>query len=234
MRGQLGERAGLDEVAVAQDGHAVTDPVELVDPVADVAADPGVREKLGRHRVHPGAVDQAASGRLAAEVDVGGDAAQGDEVDLLVDRRDARALGLDGPAPRHRRTPVSQLAAVEPVDPGQDLDQGRLAGAVLADEGVHLSGAQGEGDLVEDAGADELLGAGDQLEDGCGRRGGWAGRSDIDGAHVIVPFRIRGPGVVPGTTATTRSPPEAGGRAGSVRTRCRPWRPHSTRRTGRR
>ena len=37
MRGSGGQRAGVDEPAVAQHGDAVADPVQLVHPVADVA-----------------------------------------------------------------------------------------------------------------------------------------------------------------------------------------------------
>ena len=42
-------------------------------------------------------------------------------------------------------------AGVDGVDAGERLDQGRLAGAVLAHEGVHLAGEEPHRDLVEGA-----------------------------------------------------------------------------------
>ena len=60
----------------------------------------------------------------------------------------------------------SSLAAVGVVDAGDDLDQRRLAGAVVADDGMHLTAAQleariGEGDDL----AEMLLDPGDNQDD---------------------------------------------------------------------
>ncbi len=83
-------------------------------------------------------------GRLLAEEQVFVHPELGDEVELLVDRADPGVLGL-------ARRPDVYLPALEedhppvgPVDPGQDLDQGGLAGPVLSDEHVDLARAQVE------------------------------------------------------------------------------------------
>jgi hypothetical protein len=83
---------------------------------------------------------------------------QRDEVDLLVDRGDPGALGIHRAAERHRPVLVAHLATVGLVDTGHHLDQGRLAGTVLAHQGVHLARPQGEGDIVQGAYAREHLG----------------------------------------------------------------------------
>ena len=108
--------------------------------------------------VHPAEVDEAEPVRgLAAEEDVAGHAHQRDEVDLLVDRGDPGLLGLERAGEGTGSPAEPQFALVGPVHAGQDLDEGRLAGAVLADERVHLTGAQGEGDVVEGEDAGERL-----------------------------------------------------------------------------
>ena len=55
-------------------------------------------------------------------------------------------------------SPVDEdLALVGLVRAGEDLDQRGLAGAVLAEQAVHLAGADLEVDAVERSGAGELL-----------------------------------------------------------------------------
>ena len=82
---------------------------------------------------------EAEARLLAAEEDVVGDGQAGDEVELLVDRRDAEAHGGLRVAERHRLAAPGDRALVRLVRPGEDLDQGRLAGAVLAEQAVHLA-----------------------------------------------------------------------------------------------
>src|SRR5262249_39550146 len=75
---------------------------------------------------------------LAAEEQVGGGVEMIGESQVLVDGLDpetariARALDRDGTAVE------AQVTAVGMVDAGDDLDQRRLAGAVVADDRVHL------------------------------------------------------------------------------------------------
>ena len=56
------------------------------------------------------------------------------------------------------------LAAVEGVDAGEALDQGALAGTVVADERGHMPEADGEVDVVQDLHGTEALVDAAQLE----------------------------------------------------------------------
>jgi hypothetical protein len=77
--------------------------------------------------------------RLHPDEDVLGDAQVGEERRLLEDDRDARGLRLLGVV-EDRLLPVEhEPPRIGPVDAGEDLDEGRLAGAVLPDEAVHLT-----------------------------------------------------------------------------------------------
>ncbi len=71
------------------------------------------------------------------------------EVDLLVHGADPCRLGLRRVVDLERLAAEEDLAGVDAVDAGQRLDQRRLAGAVLAEQGVHLAGEQPERDVVE-------------------------------------------------------------------------------------
>ena len=75
----------------------------------------------------------------------------------------------DGDGP----TVDEDLALVGLVRTGEDLDQRRLAGAVLAEQAVHLAGTDLEVDAVEGPGAGELLDDAAHLQQhGCGFRWG--------------------------------------------------------------
>ena len=89
-------------------------------------------------RVHPPPVEQAVAAKFAAEEDVLGDRAEGDEIDLLVDRADAAVLRLLGRGELDRLAAEDDLAGVVAVGAGEHLDQRRFAGAVLADQGHHF------------------------------------------------------------------------------------------------
>ena len=78
--------------------------------------------------------------RLRADEDVLGDAQVGEERRLLEDDRDPGRLRLLGVVEDRLLAVEQQPAGVGPVDAGEDLDERRLAGAVLADEAVHLAG----------------------------------------------------------------------------------------------
>ena len=58
------------------------------------------------------------------------------------------ALASRGRSDRHRRAGDPDLAGIGGVDAGQDLDQGRLAGAVVAEEAEDLAGLQVEADIL--------------------------------------------------------------------------------------
>jgi hypothetical protein len=95
------------------------------------------------------AIDQAAPARRVGDADVVGDAEVGHQRQLLEDARDA---GSD----RFLRVQEAALAAFEHDaalvglhHAGHDLDQGRLAGAVLAEQGVDVPGRAGEARTLE-------------------------------------------------------------------------------------
>ena len=95
-------------------------------------------------------VDHPEPTRLAAERDVLGHRDVRQQVDLLVDRADARAAGPRAASRSARPIAVEpELARGQRERPGDRLDQRRLAGAVLAHERVDLAGEEPEVDGVE-------------------------------------------------------------------------------------
>ena len=105
-------------------------------------------------------VDHPPARRLVVERDVLGDAEVGDDVDLLRHQRHAGRLGL-GDAGRREGPAGEAHAAVVAAGrdgAGEDLDQRRLAGAVLAEQRHDLAGGDREARPVERAHAGEALG----------------------------------------------------------------------------
>jgi hypothetical protein len=134
--------ADLDDLLV-RDGQAARDPRRVkLDP------EPGeYRRRLGAHR--PPVDAPPGPQRLAPDEHVLRDGQVREQRGLLVDDRDPRRL-------RHRRTMQRDLLAIDRqgarvrlVYPGQDLHQGRLARAVLPDEGVHLPWVQLDGSVQQ-------------------------------------------------------------------------------------
>ena len=78
--------------------------------------------------------------RLAADEHVLGDRHVGSEGEFLVDRDDASALGVVGRRKSDRLPEQLDLAGIGALRAGQDLQQRRLAGAVLAEQRVDLAG----------------------------------------------------------------------------------------------
>ena len=119
-------------------------------------------------------VDEAQAAGLAAEGEVFGDGQRRDEVDLLIDGRDAAGFGVG----RRTRGDASALegdfAGVGGVDAGEDLDERGFAGAVFAEERVDFAGADGEVDGVEGDDAGETFpdaAGGEEGSGGVGHRG---------------------------------------------------------------
>ncbi|HEX6010472.1 MAG TPA: hypothetical protein VFY87_01440, partial [Geminicoccaceae bacterium] len=115
-------------------------------------ADPGVgvdaaaqrRQRLGRRRARPPPRDQAGAAAVPGERGhVLGHGHRVDEAQVLVDEADRQRLRDRV----HRAAAQRDPAGIRAVDPGQDLDQGRLAGAVLAEQRVHLARHDIEVDL---------------------------------------------------------------------------------------
>src|SRR5690606_32218065 len=80
-----------------------------------------------------------------------------DQVELLVDRGDPGLDRRGGPGEPHRLAAEHDGARVGPMRPGQDLDERGLAGAVLAEEAVHLPRPHLEIHPVEGPDPGELL-----------------------------------------------------------------------------
>jgi hypothetical protein len=135
------------------------------------------------------------------EEDVLGDRELVEEHGLLVDGGDAGPRGGVGGREGDRSAVERHGALVGLVDAGQDLDDGRLAGAILADERGDLARVEPERDAVERLHAGEALGDAVEREDRL-RRGGADGpavRHGAGGGHG---------GVHPGKRAFRRRAPE--------------------------
>src|ERR1051325_4353474 len=89
---------------------------------------------------------RALAAELAAEEQIVERRQVGAVVELLEDQGHARGLRLLDAGKPGAPALVPDLAGVCAVDPGDDLDQRRLAGAVLAEQPDDLAGAHGEVD----------------------------------------------------------------------------------------
>ena len=145
-------------------------------------AEPG--EDLLGAPVQLALVEQAATGRLGAEEQVLLDRHLRHQGELLEDRADAERAGvmhrvqLESAAPRKRDPP-----GIGPERAGGDRDQGRLAGAVLAEQDVDLARPQVEIDLVERQHAGKALGDRLEAEQGRARLSGRAALLRRRGRH---------------------------------------------------
>ena len=118
-------------------------------------------ERLPGGLLHPGLVENDAVQPLASEEHVRDDVEVVRERQVLVDDLDPERRGVARPRDRHSLSLEVDLALVEGIDPGDPLDQGRLAGAVVADERHDLARPDFEVDLVERLhGAEALRDAG--------------------------------------------------------------------------
>ena len=94
---------------------------------------------------------------LGAEEDVLGDREVRRQAEFLEDHRDAGALRVARRMERDRLAVEPDLAAGRRRAPAMMFDQGRLARAVLAEQRMHLAGAQLEVDSVQRLDAGEAL-----------------------------------------------------------------------------
>ena len=128
--GVAGERLGDGDLLLLGDGQVAHRPGRVALREAEQA------EQLEDLLVLPGPVDPAARDDLAADEDVLGDGQLGEELRLLVDGLDAVGHRLLGGGEVHRGALEGHRPRVGRLGAGDDLDQRRLAGAVLADDGV--------------------------------------------------------------------------------------------------
>ena len=89
-------------------------------------------------------VDQAEAARRVGDADVVGDRQVGQQRQLLEDAHDPGAGGLERRGERDVPALEEHGALGGLHDPGHDLDQRRLAGAVLAEHGVDAAALAGE------------------------------------------------------------------------------------------
>ena len=114
-----------------------------------VELQPEVLQVTGRLPMRRLPVDAAPGSWFVAQHHVLADREVGAEVHLLVDRRDACGLGVCRAAEDPWLAGDVDRAVVDGVLAGQRLDQGRLAGTVLAHQRVDLARPEHEVHLVE-------------------------------------------------------------------------------------
>ena len=148
---------GVERDRLGDLDHLLAGDVEVRHQRVGVDADVEEVEHAARLGAHSGGVDDAAARRLAAEEDVLRHRSLGQQRELLVDHRDADPERLHRVGEGPRLAAEAHLAGVGPKDPGEDLDQRRLAGAVLADERMRLAGAAIEADVAQRVHAAERL-----------------------------------------------------------------------------
>ena len=161
--------------------------------VADVDADLEhllARRLVGVPHVEPPERTGALRG-LVAQEEVPADAHERQDREVLEHGRDAAGLRVARRRERDGLAVHEQLALVGTVDARQGLDQGRLAGAVVAEQAVHLAGLHGQRHVPEGEDAAERLRDAPRLEDGDvrarrSRGGGGAGGGQF-GRHDRAP-----------------------------------------------
>ena len=147
------------------------DQLLLADPQLRHAAlrvdlDSEPREQPVRRLGDPSSIDdRAGDQRLAAKEDVVGRRQLRDEIELLMNDRNARPLGVLHAGELHRRAHEPDDAVVLDVNAGENLHQRRLAGAVLADQRMNLAGPEVEVDVDQGRDTAERLGDARDFED---------------------------------------------------------------------
>ena len=110
----------------------------------------GNSSSSARARAHRrGTVDPPAMRHLVAEEDVVGDRQVRAERELLMDERDAAVARIAGRGGREPRAVEVHLAAIGLHLSGQHVHERALPRPVLAEQGQHLAGANGQIDPVE-------------------------------------------------------------------------------------
>ena len=104
----------------------------------------------------------------APEEEIPPDAHQRDGADVLMHGRDAAAQRIARVGELGLHAVEQDGAAARLVEAGQDLDQRRLAGAVVAEQADDLAGRHRHGDVGQRLHAGETLGDVAQLDQRCG------------------------------------------------------------------
>jgi len=166
--GQVGRQGRRHLVEEEDDGFRRQGPGQVEDPERRERELPGegMKVEIGDPELaHPG--QERLEGRVG-EGEVGRHVEIGDEGRLLVDRDEA------GPTRLGRRADGPLLAAhdeapgVGPNGPGQDLDEGALAGTVRAEEGVDLARPNSQGSPAQGGDGAVVLGDAGRFEEQIG------------------------------------------------------------------
>ncbi len=136
-------------------------------------------------------VEEAAADDLGAEEEILLDRHLRHQREVLEDGGDAEPPRLMHRFELDRRAAEADFAAARRLDAGEDRDQRRLAGAVLAEEDMHLAGAEIEIDAVEGEDAGILLADPDGLDEVSGAGPGAACRCGLRLGHAGSPARSR-------------------------------------------
>ena len=102
-----------------------------------------------RERAHPLPVDERAAHRLPHGEQVAEHVQVGEQAQLLGDHRDAVANGVGGGRELHLRTVEAQGPGIGADGTRHDLDERRLAGPVLAEQGVDRPRPDHHGGVIE-------------------------------------------------------------------------------------
>ena len=175
----------LGDLEIADAGLRVEPQMEAVDQLLRLAVESRVIEQ------EPG-----PAARLPAHEHVLGDREVRHQVQLLVDHADAEVERGPRVGDLDRLALEADLAAIGLVDAGQDLHEGRLAGAVLTDERVDLPRSQLEGRIDERADAREFLGDPGHLDERFVHRRSSQRATDEEGGAAA--SMRQAPPVVPG------------------------------------
>ena len=168
-----GHRLGdLDELALGERETAHGEP--------RVERHPEETEQLGGAGAQGAPVDQPEPTRLAADQDVRRDVHLREQRQLLRHTGDAELLGAVRCQGAELLAAHLDAADVGGDHAGEDLDERRLAGAVLAEQGEHLAGADREVHAGEGVGGPESLRHAAQARR---ERRAWVGRIG-NGRHV--------------------------------------------------
>ncbi len=125
-------------------GHLLRCDVETQQRLRHVDRDAQARKQLGRLRMHAAPIDQPPAARLPPHEDVLGDRAKGNEVDFLINRANAGGLRLLRRVEVDIAPSEADSPTITTIGAGEDLDQRRLAGAVLADERMNFAGGDAQ------------------------------------------------------------------------------------------
>ena len=150
---------GVERESLGDLHHLLLRDTERRNPLAGIEVETKLLEEGGRAVVERAIVEdeRQAPPRLSADEDVLGDRQVGHQVQLLVDHADAEVLRSRGVRNLDLRTLEPYDAGVALVDAVEDLHERRLAGAVLADQGVDLARVEVEVAIRERMNARKVL-----------------------------------------------------------------------------